>query len=136
MTTQFQKGGSMGKPAQVAHGDVNSEPESRIRKLLEEDRVGGARKLVEEALRQSPNDPALLNWKEILSPGRVFGRKPVSLEGTAEQRWFAAQASHYRGQWVAVLGEELLAHAPTLQELSTKLKDLAPKNLPVVHHIE
>jgi hypothetical protein len=126
----------MGKAAQVVREDASSEVESRIRKLVEEDRVGGARKLVEEALRQSPNDPVLLSWKEILAPGRVFGRMPVSLEGTAEQRWFAAQAKQYSGQWVAVLGEELLAHAPTLQELSAKLKKRAPKNLPVIHHIE
>jgi hypothetical protein len=126
----------MGKAAQVVREDVGSEYESQIRRLVEEDRVGAARKLVEEALRQSPNDPALLGWKEILAPGRVFGRLPVSLGGTAEQRWFAAQAKQYSGQWVAVLGEELLAHAPTLQELSAKLKQHAPKNLPVIRHIE
>lgn len=126
----------MGKAAQAVRDDVSSKYESRIQKLVEEDRVGGARKLVEEALRESPDDPTLLSWKEVLAPGRVFGRRPVNLEGTAEQGWFATQAGQHKGQWVAVLGEELLAHAPTLQELSTKLKKLAPKSLPVVHHIE
>jgi uncharacterized protein DUF5678 len=126
----------MGKTAQVVREDLSNKYESRIQKLVEEDRVGGARKLVEEALRESPDDPTLLSWKEVLAPGRVFGSRPVNLEGTAEERWFAAQAGQYSGQWVAVLGENLLAHAPTLQELSTKLKKLAPRNLPVVHHIE
>lgn len=126
----------MGKPAQVVRDDVSSKYESQIQKLVEEDRVAAARKLVEEALRTSPNDPTLLSWKEILAPGRVFGRRPVNLEDAAEHQWFTSHAGHYRGQWVAVLGEELLAHAPTLQELSTKLKKLAPRSLPVVHHIE
>ena len=126
----------MGKPAQVARDDVSSKYESRIQKLVEEDRVDAARKLVEETLRESPADPTLLSWKEVLAPGRVFGRRPVNLEGTAEQKWFASHTGQYKGRWVAVLGEELLAHAPTLQELNTKLKKLAPRSLPVVHHIE
>jgi len=126
----------MAKPAQVIRDDVSSKYESRIQKLVEEDRVDGARKLVEEALRASPEDPTLLSWKEVLAPGRVFGRGPVNLEITAEQKWFASHTGQYKGRWVAVLGEELVAHAPTLQELSAKLKELAPKGLPVVHHIE
>jgi len=126
----------MGKPAQVVRDDVSGKYEPRIQKLIEEDRVGAARKLVEEALRENPSDPTLLGWKEVLAPGRVFGRRPVNLEGTAEQKWFASHAGQYKGRWVAVLGEELLAHAPTLQELSTKLKTLTPKSLPVIHHFE
>jgi hypothetical protein len=65
---------------------------SRIQKLVEQGRVGGARRLIEEALRERPNDPDLLSWKEILAPGRVFGRKPVNFEGTAEQRLIAKGA--------------------------------------------
>jgi hypothetical protein len=126
----------MGKPAQVGRDDASGRYESRIQKLVEEDRVDGARQLVEEALREYPADPALLSWKEVLAPGRAFGRGPVNLEATVEQKWFAAHTGQYKGRWVAVLGEELLAHAPTLQELSSKLKKLAPKSLPVVHHIE
>lgn len=124
----------MGKAAQAISDD--SSYGSRIQKLVEQDRVGGARLLVEEALRERPNDPDLLSWNEILAPGRVFGRKPVNFDGTVEQRWIAKEAGRYKDQWVAVLGDELLAHAPTLQELSTKLKQLAPKNLPVVHHVK
>jgi len=124
----------MGKAAQA--GSDDSSYGSRIQKLVEQDRVGGARQLVEEALRERPNDLDLLSWKEVLAPGRVFGRKPVNFEGTAEQRWIAEEAGRYKGQWVAVLGNELLAHAPTLQELSTKLKQLSPPKLPVVHHVE
>lgn len=61
----------MGKPAQVAQDDASSNYESRIQKLVEEDRVDGARRLVGEALRTSPADPTLLKWKEVLAPGRV-----------------------------------------------------------------
>ena len=125
----------MGKSAQVVRDDVGNY-ESRIQKLVAEDRVERARKLVEEALRESPDDPTLLGWKEVLAPGHVFGRRPVNLEGSAEQKWFASHSGQYKGQWVAVLSEELLAHAPTLQELSTRLKKLAPESLPVIQHIE
>jgi hypothetical protein len=125
----------MGKSAQVVRDDVGNH-ESRIQKLVAEDRVERARKLVEEALRESPDDPTLLGWKEVLAPGSVFGRRPVRIEGTAEQKWIASHTGQYQGQWVAVLGGELLAHVPTLRELSTELKKLSPRSLPVVHHIE
>jgi uncharacterized protein DUF5678 len=115
---------------------MSSKYESQIQKLVEEDRVGAARKLVEEALWENPSDPTLLSWQEVLAPGRVFGRRPVNLEGTAEHQWFTAHSGQHRGQWVAVTGEELLAHASTLQELSSILKKLSPTSLPVIQHIE
>lgn len=126
----------MGEPAKVIREDASADYEARIRKLVEEDRVGGARRLVEEALREHPGDPELLRWQELLAPAFVYGRRPVEFEGTAEHGWLAANAADYKGEWVAVLGEELLAHAPTQRELIAKLKKLAYRELPVIEHIE
>lgn len=127
---------SMGRAAEIAKKDTETAYVPRIRRLVEEDKVGAARKLVEEALLENPEEPDLAYWKEVLSPARVFGRTPVRLEDAAELAWFAAHAGEYKGRWVAVSGEELLAHASTLQELSARLKELAPKDLPLVYHIE
>lgn len=126
----------MGIAAEIAKKDTETVYVPRIRRLVEEDKVGAARKLVEEALRENADEPGLVYWKEVLAPARVFGRTPVRLEDAAEFAWFAAHVEEYKGQWVAILGEELLAYASTLPELSAKLKELAPKDLPLVYHIE
>ena len=126
----------MGQAAKVLREDAAPDYVSQIRKLVQEERIGAARQLVEEALRECPDDPDLLKWKEVLAPAFVYGRRPVNFEGTPEHGWIVAHAAEYKGQWVAVLDEELLAHAPTQMELIAKLKKLASKRLPVVEHIK
>jgi Family of unknown function (DUF5678) len=126
----------MGQAVKVLREDAAPDYISQIRALLQEERIGAARKLVDEALQECPDDPDLLKWKEILAPAFVYGRRPVNFEGTPEHGWIVAHAAEYKGQWVAVLGQELLAHAPTQMELIAKLKRLASKRLPVVEHIE
>ncbi len=126
----------MGQPAKVAREDMGPDYVSQIRELVEKDHVGAARKLVDEALLVCPDDLELLKWKEVLAPAFVYGRRPVKFEGTPEHGWLVAHSAEYKGQWVAVLGEELLAYAPTQQELIATLKKLASKRLPVVEHIE
>ena len=77
----------MRKPAQVARDDVSSKYESRIQKLVEEDRVGAARKLVDDALRENPLGrnaaqlekgfgPRTRLWQKTRQPRR-YCRTPV-----------------------------------------------------------
>jgi len=127
----------MSKAAKVAREDVAAEYVARIRKLVEDERVGGARRLVDEALREIPDDPLLLQWKEVLSPGRVLGTFPApGYESGVDYHWLEEHGRAYQGQWVAVLHGQLLAHAPTLPELSARLQSIAPQGLPLVQHIE
>ena len=126
----------MGQAAKVLREDAAPDYVSQIRELVEKERIGAARKLVDEALQEDPDNPDLLRWKELLAPAFVYGRRPVNFEGTPEHGWIVAHAAEHKGQWVAVLDEELLAHAPTQMELIAKLKKLASKRLPVVEYIE
>jgi hypothetical protein len=123
----------MPRPARIPPADVHSYVD-RIREHVQRDEVGAARRLVAEALREGSTEPELAYWAEVLAPAKVLGVHPAT--GTdlqAEIRCLNEHAKEYRGQWVAVLGEKLLAHAETLEELRTKLSQLALPTRPLVH---
>lgn len=126
----------MGRAAEIAKKDTETAYVPRIRRLVEEDKVGAARKLVEEALRENPDEPYLAYWKEVLSPARFLGVNPArDFDRSAEIRWLEEHWPEYRGEWVALLGEELLAHG-TLKEVSARLDKEFPGAPVLLEYIE
>lgn len=106
----------------------------RIREHVERDEVGAARRLLAEALREGAD---VGNWAEILAPAKILGfGPPAETDLSAELGWFKQHAKEYRGEWVAVLGTELLAHARTYEELRAQLDRLKPARSPFAHFIE
>ena len=125
----------MPSPARIPQPDVRSYVD-RIREHVEREEVGAARRLVAEALREGSTEPGLANWEKLLAPGKVLGFSPATgSDLRAEIRCLDEHAKEYRGQWVAVLGEKILAHAETLEELRTKLAELALPGRPLVHFL-
>jgi hypothetical protein len=66
-----------------------------------------------EALR------AEVTSEETVAPS--FRRVPV-VDRTAEFRWIAAHRNEYAGQWVALHGNQLLAHHTDYREVSQAVK--------------
>ena len=126
----------MARTAQVAHDHEAAVPYvPRIWKLLEHARLKAARELLAEALREGSTEPDLDYLSELLAPPRQSTSPIKDFDRSAEFRWLADHGEEYLGQWVAVLGEKLLAHAPTLDELLTKLKRVDRDNLALLHHL-
>lgn len=109
----------------------------RIREHVERDEVGAARRVLAEALRDGASEPGLENWAEILAPAKILGfSPPAETDLSAELGWFKQHGKEYRGEWVAVLGTELLAHARTYEELRAQLDRLKPARSPFAHFVE
>jgi hypothetical protein len=126
----------MPSPARIPQPDVRSYVD-RIREHVEREEVGAARRLVAEALREGSTEPGLADWERLLAPGKVLGFSPASeFDRSAEFRWFAEHGREYRGQWVAVLGEQMLAHAKVYEDLRAELDKLRPAAPPFVHFVE
>jgi len=126
----------MPRTARVPQTDVPSYVD-RIREHVERDEVGAARRLVAEALREGSAEPGLAHWAEVLAPARVLGfSPPTGSDVRVDVRWFDEHWQEYRGQWVAVLKGEMLAHAETLEELQDKLAQLRPLAASLVHFVE
>jgi len=107
-----------------------------IRRLIEQERVGAARSLLKHALSQGSPTQDLLQWQEILAPARVRKSNRLDRDRSPEYRWLKERGTAYSGQWVAVLGEELLAHAGTLKDLLTQLKEIQPAFPPLAVYLD
>ena len=126
----------MAEPIKVPYEETAESYVARIRDLAGTDRVGGARKVLQEALRQFPGDPALARWKELLGPAKLNGYKPSDgLNRDAELRWLDTYGPAYRGQWVAVLGDRLVGHADHLEDLVAQLDKQPLERNPLFHRI-
>jgi hypothetical protein len=127
---------NMGQPAKIARNHVGEPYVPRIRALVEEGRVREARALVKEALRESPSEPGVTGWSEVLAPAKILQtRSATDFDRSAEILWLEEHADEYRGQWVALLRNELLAHADTLEELTTKLETVPRDARALLHRI-
>lgn len=60
---------------------------------------------------------------EALSSYLQVGSNPVYVPLSAEQRWLRANEEAYRGQWVALDGERLLAHGKDGRAVSKAARD-------------
>jgi hypothetical protein len=109
----------------------------RIRDLVENDYVGAARKLVAEAVQQGEQDEDLLQWQRVLAPAktlRVGG--PRDFDRTPDVEWMRQHWNDYRGQWVALLHGELLAHSESLDEVTSILKQNEYDYPPLLHYLD
>jgi len=58
-----------------------------------------------------------------------------SILRTPEVTWIQEKSAPYRGQWVALLGDELLAHSESLDEVLSSLKQNKPPRRALLHYI-
>ena len=125
----------MAEPIKVPYEETAESYVARVRELAGTDRVGGARRVLQEALQKFPHDPVLARWKELLGPAKFNGYSPASgFTRDAELRWLDTHGSAYPGEWVAVLGDRLLGHSKDLQELTEQLKAQPPTEHPPLYH--
>ncbi len=117
----------MAEPMKVLEQETPEGYVARIRELIETERVRGARRLMDEAWATFPDHPALIPWKKALSPAEVVKvGGPLDKDRTPEYKWLHLHGSKYRGEWVAVLDDRLVAHSADPHEMRAKL-DAAPR---------
>lgn len=127
----------MAQALKIARTDENEPYVPRIRALVEEGRVREARTLVMEALLLNPSEPGLRHWSEVLAPAKAWTAPPgtgMDFDRSAEIRWLEEHWQEYRGQWVALLHDELLAHG-TLDEVTAQLDAVDPGARALLHRI-
>jgi hypothetical protein len=126
----------MAKAFQIARNDAGELFVPRIRRLLEERAdIRGARRLLAEAREHGSLEPELEELEKLLAPPRFQLRPASDFDRSAEFAWLEQHAAEYRGQWVAVLGDRLLAQAATLDEIQVQLAATPPKARPLLHRI-
>lgn len=70
-----------------------------------------------------------LNGSEVDDPDSTGSFRRVPYEGRAEEfQWLSENSVHYLGEWVALLGKQLLAHSVDYSEVSQRVKSLGARN--------
>ena len=89
----------------------------RVKHLLGQQKIRDARRTLELASVRYPADAQIASLLRAISPGRVSptGRAAASRE--RETAWIRQHGHKYRGQWIALDEDRLIAFAPTLKEL-------------------
>jgi hypothetical protein len=108
----------------------------RIRELIEQDCVQGARKLLAEALARGEQEPDFPILQSVLAPAkilRVGGERGV--DRAPDFQWLKDHSSEYRGQWVALFAGELLAHGKSLEDVTAQLEAHPSENRALLHRI-
>jgi hypothetical protein len=119
------------KPLQS--GSLSSYPYARaIRLLLEQGRILEAQRLFEFA-KDRIQDPKI---HKALAPPRIKTSSKRDVDRSAEFRWLDLNSARFRGKWVALLGERLVASADTLKELLAQIKAAPQESKPLVHHVD
>lgn len=109
----------------------------KIRAYVEADCVGGARALLAEALEKGDHGEDLSYWQKVLAPAEILGTSPeLDPDRTPELEWLAAHGREYRGQWVALAEDRLLAHSQVLDEVLSAVKTTKPSRRPLLHYIQ
>lgn len=110
----------------------------RIRELVEHDYVGGARKLLAEALEKGEQDEDLLEWQRVLAPAvsKISSNEELDSDPMPDVSWIRQHGSEYYGQWVALLEGKLLASSSSLDEVVSYLEENPPNRRILLHYID
>ena len=125
---------SINKNTQDQPIDSASDYAERIRALIEADCVDEARALLRKALQANADDRELQALQEVLKPPRTRARPVTDDDRSQEFEWIHANREAYRGRWVAIQGDELVADAASFRELQSRIKNL--EKAPLVHRIQ
>lgn len=113
----------------------------RIRELVEQERIGAARALVDEAVAKGVQEEKLAGWQRVLAPAKILGTSPADEpDRTPDFQWLKDHSRSYRGQWVALFGGKLLAHGDSLENVLALLKlkgqESRPGKRALLHYID
>jgi hypothetical protein len=108
---------------------------SLIRGLIAKEQIAAARSLLTVALRRTQLDSHLEALQRVLAPAKLTPRAQLDVDRTREYRWLATNRPAYRGKWVALDGDTLVAQAGSFKELQTALKALELARPPLVHRM-
>ncbi len=108
----------------------------RVKKLLGQQKIRDARRTLEIGSIRHPEDRQIASLLRAISPGRVSPTGWASTGRERETTWIKQHGYEYRGKWIALDEDRLIALADTLNELLAKLDTSSErKKPPFIQHL-
>jgi hypothetical protein len=104
--------------------------------LIEDGRVDAARSLLDAAANAGESGAEVRRLRSLLAKPSIVPTPRVDRDRAPEYEWIAHNGHAYRGQWVALLGPRIVAHARSFQELRAAVTSAAPGDVPLLHYVE
>jgi len=108
----------------------------RIKTLLARQEFLAAQQAAVRAAEEFPDEPWLQKAKRVLHPTRVASTPATGPERTRELEWLRRNGSAYRGKWVALLGDDLIAAGGDFDTVWREVQARPLKGKPLVHRID
>lgn len=106
-----------------------------VRTLLANSEAGAARRAVAEGAARFPDHPWLEKTDRVINPKRIVSKQGNAPERTREFAWLRDHSARYRGCWVALLGDQLLASGRQLAAVLREVRSQGLEAKALVHHI-
>jgi Arc/MetJ-type ribon-helix-helix transcriptional regulator len=108
----------------------------RVQSLLGAQQFLAAQTEVAKAATDHPEHSWLQRANRVLNPRRVTTSPASGSDRTREFAWLRLHSEAYRGQWVALLGDELLVADHDFDVVLREVRSKAPNDKPLVHRID
>ena len=108
----------------------------RAKELLSDQRVREAIDILSYGVSRYPEDAHIAQLLRAISPGRALKKAKTTEARDNEVSWIRRHGRDYRGKWVAVCGNELMASRDTLDGLLEDLrKPKAAERIPLIQYV-
>ena len=102
----------------------------RVKHLLDQQMIRDARRTLEIGSSRYPANRQIASLLRAISPGRVSPTGWTSSGREWETAWIKQHGHEYRGKWIALDGDRLIAFAATLSELLANLDTRTKREKP------
>lgn len=106
-----------------------------IRSLLANGQAGVARRAAAEGAARFPDHPWIQKANRVINPHRVVTGPAKAPDRTREFAWLREHGGQYRDQWVALLGDELLASGSDLEDVLREVRARGLEAQSLVHRV-
>lgn len=125
------------RPSELPRSEPDALPfVMAVRSFIEADQLMEARDMLNAAPTHVLTDSLVVRLRSVLAPPVVKRVQKRDVDRSREYDWLRIQGHQYRGRWVALDGDNLIATAPSLRELKEQLRTLVLVRPPFLHRVD
>jgi len=107
----------------------------KVKSLLDSQQFVAAQREAAKAAAAHPEHPWLQLANRVLNPPPATTSPASGTDRTKEFDWLRRHGEDHKGQWVALVGDELIAADPDFDVVLREVRAKAPDDKPLFHRV-
>ena len=123
----------------ILQAEHRTSPEEYVRvieTLLDSEQFAAARQMAARAAELFSDNPWLSKANRVLNPRKAVSRPGKASDRQREFAWLREHSSDYRGQWVALVGDQLVTHSESFDDVLREVKARRLAERPLFHRVD